>query len=264
MSFGTGFVMPPQPLSRVRPNALVLASPEAIILRPKLAPSIAEIIARWADIEANIGSILSFILRGEAAPTAAMLYAVRSSSAQMDMILAAGWAKLFDPELEVFEAVIQIARAAAKKRNAIAHHVWGYSEELPEALLLIQPAAYSDMFVELQNSLNSPDYSGGWIMLHTDNERTLVFRENDFREIMSELKTVARCATFLINYLEPKHAARDQMYRMLCDEPLIDAALISIRKSRQPQPRPPQPTPQTPSGSSWPSYYCRALSALAL
>ncbi len=78
MSFGAVFVMPPQPLSRVRPQAVVMASPEAIILRPKLAPLIAEIIARWADIEANVGTILSFILRAEAAPTAAMLYAVRT------------------------------------------------------------------------------------------------------------------------------------------------------------------------------------------
>jgi hypothetical protein len=125
MSFGADLAMAPQPLSRVRPNALVNASPEAIALRPKLAPLIAEIIARWADIEVNIGTILSYVLRTEAGPIAAMLHAIVSASAQMDMIHAAGSAKLFDPELEVFEAVIKIARAAAKKRNAVAHHIWG-------------------------------------------------------------------------------------------------------------------------------------------
>ena len=52
---------------------------------------------------------------------------------------------------------------------------------------------------------------------------------------------------YLINYLEPRHAARDRMYSMLCSEPLIDAALLSIRKSRQPRPRPQQPNPQTPN-----------------
>jgi hypothetical protein len=220
-----------------------MASPEAIALRPKLAPLIAEIIARWADIEANIGTILSYILQAEAAPTAAMLYAVRSSSAQLDMILAAGWAKLFDPQLEIFEAVIQAARSVGKKRNIIAHHVWGYTVELPEALLLIEPEAYSDVFVELQNAFKSPD--AGWTILQADNERTLVYRENDFHEIITELKTVARCTSFLINYLQPKHIARDRMYSMLCSEPLIDAALISIRKSRQPRPAPGQPSPQT-------------------
>jgi hypothetical protein len=235
--------MPPQPLSRVRPKAIVMASPEAIELRPKLAPLIAEIIARWAYIEANIRTILSYILRAEAAPTAAMLYAVRSSSAQMDMIIAAGWAKLFDPKLEIFEAVIHTARSAGKKRNVIAHHVWGYTTELPEALLLVELEAYSDMFVELQKAFESP--AAGWPHLQTDKERTLVYRENDFHEVITKLKTVSRCTTYLINYLEPRYVARDRMYSMLCNEPLIGAALSSIRKTRTPRPKPQQPNPQT-------------------
>jgi hypothetical protein len=239
MSLEADFVMPPQPLSRVRPNAIVMASPDAIVLRPKLAPLIAEIIARWADIEANIGSILSYILRAEAAPTAAMLYAIRSSSAQIEMVLAAGSVKLFDPELEIFEAVIQTAKTVAKKRNHIAHHVWAYTTELPEALLLIEPEAYSDMFVELQEAFKLP--SAGWTFLHPDRERTWVYRENDFLQIITDLKTVARCTTFLINYLQPKHIARDRMYSTLCSEPSIDAALLSIRKNRPPRPAPPQP-----------------------
>jgi hypothetical protein len=239
--------MSPQLLSRVRPKAIVMATPEAVALRPTLAPFIAEIIARWADIEANIGTILTYILRAEAAPSIAMLHAVRSSSAQMEMILAAGWVKLFDPELEMFEAVIQLARVASKKRNAIAHHVWAYARELPDALLLIEPEAYSDMFVELQRTFGGEEPTAGWFPLETDKSRTLVYRNNDFLEIIAELKIVARSTTFLINYLEPRHAARDYMYRKLCNEPLIDAALISIRKSRLPRPRPQPPTPQTPN-----------------
>jgi hypothetical protein len=243
----TDFDMTPQPLSRVRPLAIVMATPEAVTLRPKLAPFIAEIIARWADIEANIGTILTYILRAEAAPSVAMLHAVRSSSAQMDMILAAGWAKLFDPELEMFEAVIQLARTASKKRNTIAHHVWAYSHDLPNALLLIDPEAYSDMFVELQRTFGSEEPTAGWFPLDNDKSRTLVYRKNDFLEIITELKIVARSTTFLINYLEPRHAARDYMYRKLCNEPLIDAALTSIRKSRLPRPAPRQPNPQIAS-----------------
>ncbi len=242
MSFGTDFDMAPQPLSRVRPRAAVMPSPDAIALRPKLAPLIAEIIARWADIEANIGTVLSYVLRTEAGPIAAMLHAIISASAQMDMIHAAGSAKLFDPELETFEAVIKIARAAAKKRNAIAHHIWGYTTELPDALLLIEPEAYSDMFVELQRAFEAQP-TPGWVMVQADTDRTLVYRENDFHEIITELKVVARCTTFLINYLEPRHAARAQMYQKLCSEPLMDAALKSIRNSRQPRPAPQQPVP---------------------
>ena len=176
-----------------------------------------------------------------------MLHAINSASAQISMIRAAGSAKLYDPELEVFEAVMKIAGAAAHKRHPIAHHVWAYSVELPDALLLIEPEAYTDMFVELQEMLKQPKI--GWIILEADKSRTMVYRENDFRQIIEEFTSVSKCTTYLINYLETNHVARDQMYRLLCSEPLMDAALISLRTNRQPRPRPQPPTRQTENGS---------------
>lgn len=241
--------MAPQPLSRVRPNAAVYATPDALRMRPNLSCFVAEIIARWAYVEANLRTILSYLLRAEAAPVAAMLNSISSATAQMDMIGAAGRAKLHDPELETFEAVLKIARTAAKKRNAIAHHVWGITHDLPDALLLIDPEAYSDLFVEIQEILANP-HQHQWVILQTDNARTSVYRENDFVELIDELSVVSRCTTFLINYLNPQHAARDQMYRLLCSEPLIGAALSTLRNSRQPRPMPSPPDPQTESGSS--------------
>ncbi|MHC2837927.1 hypothetical protein [Bradyrhizobium diazoefficiens] len=112
-----------------------------------MAPFVAEIIVRWADIEANVGSILAFLLAAEAGPTIAMLQTVRSASAQMDMIVSAGKIKLIDPELEMFEAVVRLARSAARKRNNVAHHIWAFCDELPDALLLVEPVAYLDIFV---------------------------------------------------------------------------------------------------------------------
>lgn len=230
----------PQPLSRVRPKAPILASPEALALRPNLTPYIAEIIARWAYVEANLRTILTYILRSEAAPVIAMLHAATSAVLQINMIHAAGSAKLNDPELEMFEAVLKIAKASASKRNAIAHHVWGYTSHLPDALLLIDPLAYSDIFVELQKARD--DQSQGWVIFEADAARTMVYRETDFLQIIEDLKTVEKCTTFLINYLEPANIARDQMYRWLTDEPLIDVALKTIRKSRAPHVKPQQPS----------------------
>jgi hypothetical protein len=239
----------PQPLSRVRPNAIVAATPESIALRPTLAPLVADIIARWAYIEANIGTILSYILQTEAAPVTAMLHAINSASAQIAMILAAGSAKLYDPELEAFEAVMKIAGTAAKKRHPIAHHVWAYTVDLPDALLLIEPEAYTEMFVELQEFRQMTAIDGRWTVLEADKERTMVYRENDFRQIIEEFKSVSKSTTLLINYLDPTNAARDQIHHLLASEPLMDAALQSLRKNplRPPKPRP--PAPQTGSGS---------------
>ncbi|MGN8547632.1 hypothetical protein ACQPTN_23815 [Bradyrhizobium sp. 13971] len=80
----------PHPLSRVRPKANVFSTPEAILQRPTLAPLALQIIARWSEIEMISAAILAFLLHAEAEPTMAMLHAIRSASAQMDMIAAAG------------------------------------------------------------------------------------------------------------------------------------------------------------------------------
>jgi hypothetical protein len=230
--------MSPQPLSRVKPRTKVLASPDAIILRPQLAPLIAEIIARWADIEANVGSILAYLLRAEAGPTVAMLGAIRSASAQMDMIAAAGARKLVDPELEVFEAVLKMARSAAYKRNRIAHHIWAHSEELPDALLLIEPAAYLDIFVAVSESMDEPSAEPNDPRFEPDESMITVYREGDFFRIIAELKIVAKCTTFLINYLVHQDEAKDRIYGWLFAEPLFETALKAIRKARPPIPEP--------------------------
>jgi hypothetical protein len=231
-------LMPPQPLSSFRPDADVHPSPEAILLRPKLAPYIAEIVAGWADIEANIGAMLSFILEAEFSVTAAMLSSIRSSSGQFDAVAAAGSAKLYDPDLELLEAILLVARGAAKKRNAIAHHIYGYSEALPEALLLIEPEAYAEVFVTINKStaggLKLPSF--GPIM--PDKRRTFVYREADFREIISEFKTVAKCVVLASLHLDPKVGKPDVFYTEVCAEPLIGAALTRVRNSRQPRPKP--------------------------
>jgi hypothetical protein len=98
-------------------------SDDALNRRPNLSPFILEIIARWTGIELQLAATLSGILRAEAVPVTAMLYKINSISTQINMIEAAGKAKLDGPELEAFEAVIIIARRVAGKRNDVVHHV---------------------------------------------------------------------------------------------------------------------------------------------
>ena len=64
------------------------------------------------------------------------------------MIRAAGKARLQDPELELFEAIVNIAdRIGSKKRNPLVHDTWGWSDELPDALLRIEVAAEVEVFL---------------------------------------------------------------------------------------------------------------------
>ncbi|MBR0975578.1 hypothetical protein [Bradyrhizobium japonicum] len=229
----------PQPLSRVRPKANVLSTPNAIVERPKLAPLALQVVARWAEIEMLSAALLGFLLHTEADPIMAMLQTVRSASAQMDMIAAAGAKKLTDPELETFEAVISMAKKAAHKRHPVAHHIWAYCEELPDAVLLIEPAASLQTFVEISKSLHrTSTLDAGNPLFEADKRRIMVYREKDFLDILSEMKTVSNCIGHTINLLHGHHPVPHQIYGLLYNEPSFVDAVLAIRKHR---PQPPEP-----------------------
>jgi len=219
--------MPPQPLSRVRPNSKALPGPETLYQhRPRFAPLAMAVIAHWSEIEAKAASMLAFVLRTEAAPTMAMLQSIRSASAQMDMIEAAGQVKLTGQHREIFEATIRLARNAAKKRHPIAHHIWAFSMDMVDAILLVEPSAYLDMFVTLSTW-------GGVGAL--DNKRAMVYRERDFHEIIEEMKAVARCIDGATWILSGRGPVSPETFARLSAEPLFQEALKWTKKNR---PRP--------------------------
>lgn len=219
--------MPPQPLSNVRTDAKFQVHKKATEFRPQLAPFIARIISQWALVEAGIGTMLSSILEAEFAATAAILSSLRSSSAQIDALAAAGRTKLSGRDLELFEAVIMIVRSAAKKRNLIAHHIWAYSDDLPDALLLVEPKAYAQIHVKFQTSLATKTY-GGSDTLHPSPEHVRVYRKQDFEEIVREIDTVNDSVLITCFHLDQN--IENDFYDELCSEPLVARALARVRK----------------------------------
>jgi hypothetical protein len=233
--------MPPHPLSQVRSNARVIAGPgsQTFDHRAALAPFITKIVAEWSYIEANICTILTYLLKAEAGPVMAMMQAIRSSSIQFDLVEAAASNKLFDPALESFEAVLAIARRAASKRHKIAHHLWAYCDELQDAVILVEPSAYRDLFVKAATEEN---HTGSWLLYPAVTD-CFVYREKEFQEILDEIETVSRSVTLFSNYLllSQGSSIRDNTYRMLCSAPEIQTALSKIRANRPMKVAPPTP-----------------------
>ena len=218
--------MPPHPLSQVRSDAHVIAGPgsQTFDRRPALTPYIAKIIAEWWYNEANFCTLLTYFLSAEAGPVMAMMQALRSSSAQFDMIEAAASNKLYDPELEAFEAVMKIVRRAASKRNKIAHHLWAYCDELQDAVILVEPSAYHELFVKAATRSNP---AGTWL-LYPNVRNCLVYREKELQEVLAELEVVSKSITFLANYLmlPTGSSIRNNTYKMLCNAPEISDSLV--------------------------------------
>jgi hypothetical protein len=106
-----------------------------------LASRLGVAIATWAEVEVRLVLMLTALLKTTAPAAIAMVRIVRSSKTQIDLIEAVGRKSLVDPELELFEAIINISVRTLNKRNLLAHDPWGHCDELPDALLRIEAGA---------------------------------------------------------------------------------------------------------------------------
>lgn len=128
-----------QPLSRVAPVAEVDFSPSSLQMRPQLAVLAMQVVATGAQMEFRIGALLSHILHTNTRAGIAMYQAVASEDGKRNMIRAAAGVLLADDDAALVEAVFVINKSARDLRNAYAHHMWGHTDELPDALLIADP-----------------------------------------------------------------------------------------------------------------------------
>ena len=202
--------MPPQPLRSVRRRATALVDHDALLRHPQLAARIASAIALWARIDAELGAILAFMLKGDVRPSIAMYAALTSSQAQMAALEAAARASLAADDRKLFGAVLVLVKRAGAKRNKIAHWLWGESPEIKDALILFDPDSVLDhhtrvkAFVDKLSDMaliDLMDFTTPAPQMDTSN--AFVYRDREFVEIITEflntLHITARFSAMLID-----------------------------------------------------------------
>lgn len=134
--------MPPQPLSKVRRSAVPLFGYHALGRRPQLAIRVVETVAAWAQVEVALGLTAATLLGANASTVMAMHASLNGFQPRADSLLAAARTRLPERDGDLFEATLGVIRKAATRRHEFAHWLWGYCDELPEALLLVEPKEY--------------------------------------------------------------------------------------------------------------------------
>jgi hypothetical protein len=132
-------IMPPQPLSSVRSNAIVKMGPVDLSVRPEAALWVSKCIAAWSEVEFQLGLMMTAFLGEAAIPTVAIYLELLAFRTRVQALAAAAPKTISLEHEQIFDALIFLARAATKKRDRLAHWLWTYSEQVPEALLLIDP-----------------------------------------------------------------------------------------------------------------------------
>jgi hypothetical protein len=184
--------MPPQPLLKVRRNAKAIANPTVAFHRnPALAVHVAEVIASWARVESQLGTILALMLKGGVRASVAMYGAIRNAQAQLDALEAAAKVTLLPDDLRLFSAVMILVKRAGAKRHKMAHWLWGHSLQIDNALVLIDPDAeleFSTQSAELYTRIKEGDIHPPYPEFDFTN--AYVYRKKDFSEIIRELWSI--------------------------------------------------------------------------
>lgn len=237
----------PNPLSRVRSNALMSYGPDSLEQRPELALMVIECIARWSHIEAAMGRLLAHMLGAKAAaPAVAMFQSLTSGAARLDALWTAAEVTLDEEYLGYLDAGLRYSRRIANQRHDFAHHIWGACPELPHALLLIDPKEMADLTVRERQILewNEGEPSGEVFDaivqgIHLNLDRVMVYRKPDFEAFKKTSHTAVTFWVRLSVMLDPFHGLKPEEIRVLIASPDFQTVL-----SESPPPK------NTPSGTA--------------
>jgi len=165
----------PQPLSKVKPDAgftIGILGSRALSRRPQLAVLAAEAIGSWAEVDSFMLRLFVRLLGGDAAIAGRIYLALEIQSAKSIAIVEAVNAVRDVKVQNVIKAAIAVAKMRQKARDKLAHHTWGFSDDLPDALLLISPKAF--------------------VVEGSGIDEVFVYREKDFLDIIEANERLSR------------------------------------------------------------------------
>lgn len=222
--------MPPQPLSRVRSNAGMSIEIDAISKRPALAPLVLEAIATWAHSDTLLADLTAKFLEADFEIVTKMLQALTSNEGRLAAIRAAAKHALSEDDNQLFEIVLKVTKPSRDKRNDFAHHLWGYSNELPNALLLVDPKHVQIMSAGFdaesrRRLLMMPPKSDIGDILETLKTHIFVYRKKDLQEAARDAKAAYAYIHNLLFVLNHNHPASEHMRTELLSQPPIQQAL---------------------------------------
>jgi L-alanine-DL-glutamate epimerase-like enolase superfamily enzyme len=198
--------MPPQPLHSVRPKAKVTVDHVGITDRPELAQLLGTAIAIWAHVESSLAGLLAGILGGKPAETPIAMYsALTSTASQYAALRAAADTALHDSDSKkLFEAIYHLVTRNSNARHKFAHWLWATSDELVDALLLVDPRAAIAHKMDMVGALSSADTLSEVLSLtipEMDRRRVWVYRKPEFEEVITNFTEIrfSRAATCAVS-----------------------------------------------------------------
>lgn len=130
-----------QLLSHVHPTArITLGLADTMPQRPILAAKVAQCISEFSNIETMLPVVLAFLLSADAETAIAMFGSLENRAAQLRLLNTAAEKILDEDHFDCWTVLLaKFIKPVMNERDRFAHWAWGYSPDLPDALLLAKP-----------------------------------------------------------------------------------------------------------------------------
>ena len=207
----------PQPLPNVRRGANAIMSGGLVIEnRPDLALKMMQVMMAWAEVESFVGQIMASSFGEEALDAINEAIGCPNATGQREILMRRARTKFDQEQIDDLTALMEQYKSAQKGRNKIAHWSPGFSPEVPDSVLLLDP---KHMWRQAEAFSRFVREGGGTQMAPPSPKailsKALVFFMRDFEEMLADIAAL-RQAFGLINFLLIGGAvavgARDQLH----------------------------------------------------
>jgi hypothetical protein len=220
----------PHPYISVRPHGGGRCELEPGIINkyPALAAQIGLVASNWAYVDALVQLILVAMLGARAELVAPLYRAIQSDRSRDEIVDEVAKQELSGIDLRLFRALLKLSKSPNKQRNAVAHGIWGITDDIDDAVVMLNPLDWLEIGADSEAAL------ANLALAPTKKipEHLMVYRANDFDSLNAEIKRIASYwYTFrtlitlqrLIGSRAPEHIS--QLREKLCNEPPIRAEL---------------------------------------
>lgn len=209
----------PQPYPKhLTPN--VLNDNIALKRTPFLAMGML-VISENSLAEAKIPNVLVGMLGADPGPAATIYGSLRNGKVQREAMVAVAQDVLLEEDLALFRQVMKLTETASKSRDALAHSLWLYDDQLPDAVVLVKPDSLWRFTVQ-SNVLNAAgpiQIADALDMQQRMRDACSVWKLQDFEEAKSRASNAFICLTALSELitapLADKPAARAKLTMLL-------------------------------------------------
>jgi hypothetical protein len=166
---------------------------------------------------------------------------LRSSRAQRDALNAAANSVLSGDVLELYCAIIDFHASVETQRNYLAHGCFGVMDDILEGVLWIEARHVADFMLDFWNKIEHSTPTGPPIPTSLQDRdkiqqqnlsRMFVYRKKDVETLLSDIERLWRTLGSFIYFL--RNSRPPEIYRSLCNEPHVKAALANIRARESP------------------------------